>query len=132
MPRAPIQPNHRAAAIIARLLGPVALLAMLGALVAAALLPARDRASFIDQRAAGRFELPEPPPPDGEPGIDNRPLDPDARRAFEGKPLEVEPGGHKPAPGDPPPLGSDHRPGEPNGHRPVRSRERRSDDEASP
>ncbi len=92
------QPNPDAARLIARLLGPVLLLALLGALTAAWLGPERDAARFVAQQEAGLEELPPPPPPDNKPGIDNRQLDPRV------EPHEPPPPAFQPPPG--------HRPGE--------------------
>jgi hypothetical protein len=70
------QSNPIAAALLARWLGPGLLLMLLAAWVTAWVKPEWDRQQFLEAQAAGRIELPPPPPVDKEPGIDNRPLDP--------------------------------------------------------
>lgn len=92
MPAHEPQPDLAAAARIARWLGPGMLLLLAAAWGAAWLLPYRDRARFEATQAAGRVELPPAPPPDREPGIDNRALDPSDLNSDQG-----------PTPRNPPP-----------------------------
>jgi hypothetical protein len=69
-------PQPRAAAAIARWLGPGLLLLMLGAWTAVWFMPQRDTRRFRRAQQAGLEQLPPPPPPNRDPGIDNRALDP--------------------------------------------------------
>lgn len=113
MPEHDSQPNADAAIRIARWMGPALLLALVLVWGAALLLPERDRQRFLDIQAAGLVELPPAPPPDREPGIDNRVLDPSLRDAAN----EANPGGDRSPmsldrmgpPGEQPPHG-EHRP----------------------
>lgn len=106
------QPDLAAARFIARLLGPVLALLLLGAWALAWVRPDHDRQRFLAMQEAGQVELPPPPPPDKDPGIDNRILDPRDRKDQTGpaKPPQGQGPGQGMGPGQgrggPPPPGS--------------------------
>ncbi len=109
------QPDLRAARWIARLLGPVLVLALLVVWSIAWLRPQADAERFAAAQQAGRVELPAAPLPDTTPGTANRALDPDDRdRTPPPKPVHPPSAvGDRPTPGKPwqPPEGGSPRQG---------------------
>jgi hypothetical protein len=112
MPQPATRPDVDTANRIARWMGPGLLLLLLAAWGSTWLLPERDRQRFVDAQAEGRIELPPAPPPDRDPGIDNRVLDPALRSAAAesnpdgpSRPMSMErlgpPGGGPPGGGPP-------------------------------
>jgi len=111
------QPHTLASERIAHLMGPGLLLLLLGVWAVAWLRPAADAERFVAAQQAGRVVLPEAPPPDKHPGIDNRALDPaDRDRAISSDPAPLPAGPHgspvnRPAPHDMGPPGQPPRQG---------------------
>jgi hypothetical protein len=107
-------PDIAIAARLRRWLGPCALLLLVAAWGAALILPTRDAQRFEAERIAGLQELPEPPEPDLNPGIDGRPIDPDKPN----QPGLLTPAGPQPDLQRLPPPGGQPHPG--GAHHPPR------------